>query len=150
MTCIALLNLAVFNHVCKSEEEYCFICITPRLLCYPSQQRDDGEDGGKKKDPSKPSAQEINKLEDIVYHYGGESMILRMKEGTPIKVLQAYKTLNKIHGASKQCLRAIFIREKQKTIGQIKKHCFQFMQNILTNDPTWIPSTRQCIGGRFV
>ena len=33
---------------------------------------------------------------------------------------------------------------------QIKKHCFQFMQNVLTNDPAWIPSTRQCIGGRFV
>ena len=35
-------------------------------------------------------------------------------------------------------------------MGQIKKHCFQFVQNVLTNDPTWIPSTRQCIGGSFV
>ena len=77
-------------------------------------------------------------------------MILRMKEGTPVEVLQAYKTLNEIHGASKQCSRAIFVREKQKTMGQIKKHCFQFMQNVLTNDPTWIPSTQQCIGGSFV
>ena len=42
MTCIALLNLAVFNHVCKSEEEYCFVCITPRPLRYPS--RGDGEE----------------------------------------------------------------------------------------------------------
>ena len=42
MTCIALLNLAVFNHVCKSEEEYCFVCITPRPLRYPSH----GDDGG--------------------------------------------------------------------------------------------------------
>ena len=48
MTCIALLNLAVFNHVCKSEEEYCFMCITPRLLRYPSQQQQHG-DGEKKK-----------------------------------------------------------------------------------------------------
>ena len=46
MTCIALLNLAVFNHVCKSEEEYCFVCITPRPLRYPSQQRGDGGGGG--------------------------------------------------------------------------------------------------------
>ena len=76
-------------------------------------------------------------------------MILRTKEGTPVEVLQVYETLNEIHGgASKQ--RAIFVREKQKTMGQIKKHCFQFMQNVLTNDPTWIPSTRQCIGGRFI
>ena len=76
-------------------------------------------------------------------------MILRTKEGTPVEVFQAYETLNEIHGgASKQ--RAIFVREKQKTMGQIKKHCFQFVQNVLTNDPTWIPSTRQCIGGRFV
>ena len=37
-----------------------------------------------------------------------------------------------------------------KTMRQIKKHCFQFMQNVLTNDPAWIPSTRQCIGGRFI
>ena len=114
MTCIALLNLAVFNHVCKSEEEYCFVCITPRPLHYPSQQqqRGDGDDDGggeKKKEPKKPSAQEINRLEDIVYRYGGESMILRTKEGTPVKVLQAYKTLNEIHGASKQCSRAIFV-----------------------------------------
>ena len=35
-------------------------------------------------------------------------------------------------------------------MGQIKKHCFQFVQNVLTNDPTWIPSTRQCIGGSFI
>ena len=35
-------------------------------------------------------------------------------------------------------------------MGQIKKHCFQFMQNVLTNDPMWIPSTRQCIGGSFI
>ena len=77
-------------------------------------------------------------------------MILRTKEGTPVEVLQAYEMLNEIHGASKQCSRAIFVREKQKTMGQIKKHCFQFVQNVLTNDPTWIPSTRQCIGGRFV
>ena len=78
-------------------------------------------------------------------------MILRMKEGTPVEVLQAYKTLNEIHkgGASSE-QRAVFVREKQKTMGQIKKHCFQFVQNVLTNDPTWIPLTRQCIGGSFV
>ena len=46
MTCIALLNLAVFNHVCKSEEEYCFVCITPRPLRYPSQQQQQRGDGG--------------------------------------------------------------------------------------------------------
>ena len=46
MTCIALLNLAVFNHVCKSEEEYCFVCITPRPLRYPSQR---GDGGGEEK-----------------------------------------------------------------------------------------------------
>ena len=46
MTCIALLNLAAFNHVCKSEEEYCFVCITPRPLRYP---RRDGQDGEKTK-----------------------------------------------------------------------------------------------------
>ena len=99
------------------------------------------EEEKKKRKPKKqPSAQEINRLEDIVYHYGGESMILRTKEGTPVEVLQAYETLNEIHGgASKQ--RAVFVREKQKTMGQIKKHCFQFVQNVLTNDPTWIPST---------
>ena len=69
-------------------------------------------------------------------------MILRTKEGTPVEVLQAYETLNEIHsGASKQCSRAIFVREKQKTMGQIEKHCFQFMQNVLTNDPMWIPSS---------
>ena len=139
MTCIALLNLAVFNHVCKTEEEYCFVCITPISLRYPSQQRDDGEDGGKKKDPPKPSAQEINKLEDIVYRYGGESMILRTKEGTPIEVLQAYKMLNKIHGASKQCLRAIFIREKQKTIGQIKSIVFNSCKTYLPMIPHGFP-----------
>ena len=77
-------------------------------------------------------------------------MILRTKEGTPVEVLQVYETLNEIHGASKQCSRAIFVREKQKTMGQIKKHCFQFVQNVLTNDPTWIPSTRQYIVGRFI
>ena len=111
MTCIALLNLAIFNHVCKSEEEYCFVCITPRPLCYPlqQQQRGDGDGGENKKEPKKPSAQEINRLEDIVYRYGGESMILRTKEGTPVEVLQAYETLNEIHGASKQCSRAIFV-----------------------------------------
>ena len=111
MTCIALLNLAVFNHVCKSEEEYCFVCVTPRPLRYPSQQQQCGDDGGgeKKKEPKKPSAQEINRLEDIVYRYGGESIILRTKEGTPVEVLQAYETLNKIHGASKQCSKAIFV-----------------------------------------
>ena len=51
MTCIALLNLAVFNHVCKSEEEYCFVCITPRLLRHPPppSQRDGQQDGGKTK-----------------------------------------------------------------------------------------------------
>ena len=48
MTCIALLNLAVFNHMCKSEEEYCFVCIMPRPLRYPTQ-RDGGQDGGKTK-----------------------------------------------------------------------------------------------------
>ena len=48
MTCITLLNLAVFNHVCKSEEEYCFVCITPRPLRYPTQQCDGGQDGGKR------------------------------------------------------------------------------------------------------
>ena len=48
MTCIALLNLAVFNHVCKSEEEYCFMCITPGPLRYPTQ-RDGGQDRGKTK-----------------------------------------------------------------------------------------------------
>ena len=107
------------------------------------------EEEKRKKPKKQPSAQEINRLEDIVYRYGGESMILRTKEGTPVEVLQAYETLNEIHGgASKQ--RAVFVREKQKTMGQIKKHCFQFVQNVLTNDPTWIPSTRQCIGGRFV
>ena len=110
----------------------------------------EGEKKRKKEPKKQPSAQEINRLEDIVYRYGGESMILRTKEGTPVEVLQAYETLNEIHGASKQCSRAIFVREKQKTMGQIKKHCFQFVQNVLTNDPTWIPSTRQCIGGSFV
>ena len=44
MTCIALLNLAVFNHVCKSEEEYCFVSITPRPLRYPSRGDDGGEE----------------------------------------------------------------------------------------------------------
>ena len=56
----------------------------------------------------------MNQLEDIVYRYGGEAVILRTKEDTPVEVLQAYKTLNKIHGASKQCLRATFVRERQK------------------------------------
>ena len=138
ITCIALLNLAVFNHVCKSEEEYCFVCITPRPLRYPLQQRDGGDEG-KKKDPPKPSAQEINKLEDIVYCYGGESMILRMKEGTPVEVLQAYMMLNKIHGASKQCLRAIFIQEKQKTIGQIKSIVFNSCKTYLPMIPHGFP-----------
>ena len=57
MTCIALLNLAIFNHVCKSEEEYCFVCITPRPLRYPSQQRGDGDGGGgeEKKSPRSSS-----------------------------------------------------------------------------------------------
>ena len=144
MTCIALLNLATFNHVCKSKEEYCFVCITPRPLRYPRC------DGGEKTKNSQLSAQEMNELEDIVYRYGGEAMILRTKEDTPVEVSQAYKMLNKIHGTSKQCLKTVFVRERQKTMRQIKKHCFQFMQNVLTNDPTWIPSTRQCIGGRFV
>ena len=147
MTCIALLNLAVFNHVCKSEEEYCFMCIMPRPLRYPTQQRDGGQDGGK---GNKLSAQEMDKLEDVVYRYGGESMILRTKEDTPVEVLRAYKMLNKIHGSSKQCLRAVFVHEQQKTISQIKKHCFQFMQNVLTNNPMWIPLTRQCVGGKFI
>ena len=98
----------------------------------------------------KLSAQELDKLEDIVYRYGGESMVLRTKEDTLVEVLQAYKTLNKVHGASKQCLKTIFVREKHKTMSQIKKHCFQFMQNVPTNDPVWIPLTLQCIGGRFV
>ena len=71
MTCIALLNLAIFNHVCKSEEEYCFVCITPRPLHYPLQQQQQcGDDNEGKKEPKKPSAQEINRLEDIVYRYG--------------------------------------------------------------------------------
>ena len=48
------------------------------------------EEEKRKKEPKKqPSAQEIDRLEDIVYRYGGESMILRMKEGTPVEVLQA-------------------------------------------------------------
>ena len=99
---------------------------------------------------NKLSAQEMDNLEDVVYHYGGESMILRTKEDTPVEVLQAYKMLNKIHGSSKQCLRSVFVHERQNTISQIKKHCFQFMQNVLTNNPTWIPSTRQCVGGKFI
>ena len=44
MTCITLLNLAVFNHMCKSEEEYCFVCITPRPLRYPSRGDGGGEE----------------------------------------------------------------------------------------------------------
>ena len=48
MTCIALLNVAAFKHVCKSEEEYCFVCITPRPLCYPTTRRDGQDDDGKK------------------------------------------------------------------------------------------------------
>ena len=44
MTCIALLNLAIFNHVCKSEKEYCFVCITPRPLHYPSRGDGGGEE----------------------------------------------------------------------------------------------------------
>ena len=39
---------------------------------------------------------------------------------------------------------------KAKDNGANKKHCFQFVQNVLTNDPTWIPSTQQCIGGSFI
>ena len=79
MTCIALLNLAAFNHVCKSEEEYCFVCITPRPLGYP--RCGDGQD--ETKNSQLLSAQEMNQLEDIVYRYGGEAMILRTKEDTP-------------------------------------------------------------------
>ena len=77
-------------------------------------------------------------------------MILRTKEDTLIKVLRAYQMLNKVHGTSKQCLRTIFVHERQKTMNQIKKHCFQFVQNVLTNDSMWIPSTRQHIGGKFL
>ena len=77
-------------------------------------------------------------------------MILRTKEDTPVEVLRAYQMLNKVHGASKQCLRTIFVRECQKTMNQIKKHCFKFVQNVLTNDSMWILSTRQCIGGKFL
>ena len=36
-------------------------------------------------------------------------MILRTKEGTPVKVLQVYETLNEIHGASKRGSRAVFV-----------------------------------------
>ena len=35
MNAMALLNLAVFNHICKSEEEYCYVHISPRPICYP-------------------------------------------------------------------------------------------------------------------
>ena len=49
MTCIALLNLAAFNHVCKSEEEYCFVCIMPRPLHHPTQQCDGQDNGGIKR-----------------------------------------------------------------------------------------------------
>ena len=78
----------------------------------------------KRQKNSQLSAQEMNELEDIVYRYGGEAMILRTKEDTPVEVLQAYKTLNKIHGTSKQCLKTVFVRKRQKTMRQIKKHCF--------------------------
>ena len=94
----------------------------------------------KKREPKKqPSAQEINRLEDIVYHYRGESMILRTKEGTPIEVLQVYKTLREIHSASKQCSRAIFVREKQKTMGQIKSIVFISCKTYLPMIPCGFP-----------
>ena len=80
---------------------------------------------------SQLSAQEMNELEDIVYRYGGEAMILRTKEDTPVEVLQAYKTLNKIHGASKQCLKTVFVCERQKTMRQIKSIVFNSCKTYL-------------------
>ena len=40
------------------------------------------------------SAEETDKLETLIYHYGGEEMILRTKQDTPIEVLRAYHKLN--------------------------------------------------------
>ena len=95
----------------------------------------------KQRKPKKqqPSAQEINRLEDIVYRYGGESMILRMKECTPIEVLQAYETLNEIHGGGASKQRAVFVREKQKTMGQIKSIVFNSCKTYLPMIPRGFP-----------
>ena len=53
------------------------------------------------------SAEQAYKLDTILYRYGGEEMILKTKEDTPIEVLQAYHALNRIYGCSSQCMNAL-------------------------------------------
>ena len=52
MNAIALLNLAAYNHLCKSEEEYCFVRITPRPLRHPPPPHAE-DDGGVRKEKKK-------------------------------------------------------------------------------------------------
>ena len=66
-------------------------------------------------------------------------MILRTKEGTPVEVLQAYEALNEIHGALKQCLRAVFVRERQKTMCQITSIVFNSCKMYLPMIPRGFP-----------
>ena len=96
------------------------------------------------------SAEETHKLETLIYHYGGEEMILRTKQDTPVKVLRAYHKLNQIYGPSTQCLSALSDRERQKTMTTLKTYCFQFIQNTFTGHAQWNPLNRQCIGGVVV
>ena len=95
------------------------------------------------------SGEEAYKLDTILYHYGGEEMILKTKEDTPIEVLQAYHTLNRIYGCSSQCMNALADGEKQKTIAELKMYCFQFIQNTFITHAQWNPSTQQSIGGKM-
>ena len=96
------------------------------------------------------SAEETHKLETVIYHYGGEEMILRTKQDTPVEVLWAYHKLNQIYGPSTQCLSALSDRERQKTMTTLKTYCFQFIQNTFTGHAQWNPLNRQCIGGGVV
>ena len=85
------------------------------------------------------SAKETHKLKTILHHYGGEKMILRTKQDTPIEVLWAYHKLNQIYGPSTQCLSALSDRERQKTMTTLKTYCFQFIQNTFTGHAQWNP-----------
>ena len=96
------------------------------------------------------SVEELSKLEDLVHHYGGEEMILRTKDDTPVNVLQAFHKLNRFHGDSVQFTMANVSGEKEKAIEQINLFCFQFIQTSFISHPQWIPRTRELIGGKLV
>ena len=96
------------------------------------------------------SAEETHKLETILHRYGGEKMILRTKQDTPVEVLQAYHKLNQVYGPSTQSLSTLSNDEKQKTMDKFKTYCFQFIQNTFTGHAQWNPLTRQSIGGKII